>query len=149
MHDLVSLKIINHRVACLHRMKGGVRGWCFEERAQFHETMPAAARIESIKSNDIAFVALQPRATRKPQFADSPVVARAFGFNLKAQQVPRLAARIDLFHYRSDLVRREHRRYEIIFKRNEVPDVIDRFRAGYEIIFLIENAVHRPVDRYA
>src|SRR2546423_12507178 len=43
LHDLVALKIIDHRIARPHWVKGAAHGRIFEKSAQFHKTMTAAA----------------------------------------------------------------------------------------------------------
>ena len=42
-HDLVAAKIIDHRIAGLHGLKDATHGRVFEQSAQFHKTMTAAA----------------------------------------------------------------------------------------------------------
>src|SRR5438445_5546541 len=59
MHDLMAPEVIDHGVARLHRMKDTSGGRSFEQSAQLHEAMAAAARIESVKSDDVAYFALK------------------------------------------------------------------------------------------
>src|SRR5436190_19137041 len=56
-HDLMSLEITNERISGLHRMQDATGLRALEKRAQFHEMVPATARIETVERNAVFLVA--------------------------------------------------------------------------------------------
>src|SRR2546423_690825 len=138
-------EIVDHRIAGLDRMKRATCRRSFEQSAKLHKTVAGAARIESVESDRVTFFALECSPVGQSHRPDSALMTNSSSVDFKPEQVSRLPARINFFHQCFDLLRRELRCDEIIFKRNEIPYVVHGFRAGSEIAFLIENTVHCAV----
>src|SRR5262249_36764664 len=59
LHDFVPPKIVDERVACLHRMQDAIRLRPVKQPSQFHEMMAAAPRIETVDRDYVSLIALQ------------------------------------------------------------------------------------------
>src|SRR5437764_671094 len=111
--------------------------------------MTAAPGIETVESDRITFVPFERATVRQTHSRDPAIITGSFSFNCKSEQVSWLSGAKNFLHHRCDLLRREVGGDEIIFKRNEIPNVIHRFGAGHKIISFVENTVHCAVDRDA
>ena len=63
MNDFVTLEVTNQRITRLYRMQDAVGLRPLEQRAQLHEMMAAAARIETIKRDGVFSAAIQRPST--------------------------------------------------------------------------------------
>src|SRR5438270_9616328 len=95
-------EIVDHCIAGLDRMESAMRRGRFEQGAQFHEAVTAAARIEGIERDRVTLGALESWPIGQSYCRDSPPVTNSFSLNCKPEQVSRLPARINFFHHGFD-----------------------------------------------
>jgi len=147
VHDFVTPEVIDERVARLHGMHQAVRRWRFEKRAQFHEVMAGAARVEAVERNEVLFAALERMTVVQRHRCNSVIHTLAFQFRCEAEQIPPFVTGIDFFHHSFDFIGCELRRHDVVLVRNHIPNVVYRFRAGEEVCLFVEHAVHRHQRR--
>ena len=148
MHDFVTLEVTDERVARLHRMQDAIGLRPLEKRAQFHKMMAAAACIETVKRDDIFLVAIQRLPIGRVIETILRVVAVTFCFHFEAKQIALFMAGKHFFHRSLYFLGRELRGHNIVLVRNDVPDVVNRFRAGDQVGFSSNDSVHHAIDRH-
>src|ERR1700746_3830401 len=107
--------------------------------------MTATARIKAIERDIVFFVSIEWPTISQSHRNDSTVTTAVLRLQFEAKQVALLVAGEYFFHDSSYLLRRKLRCYDVVFVRNQVPDVVQRFGTGNQTGPVIKRAVHHAV----
>ncbi len=139
VHDSVTPEIVDERVSRLHLMQCAVHGRRLKQSAQLHETMSGAARIKSVKSDDVFFGMIERSPIVKSDRYNTALVTASFCSHFEAEQIPPLVAGVHFFHDHFYFIRRKLCRHNVVFVRKDVPNVVYRFQTGDKITLFIER----------
>src|SRR6266516_7630994 len=108
--------------------------------------MAAAARIKAVERDGVFFVSLEWSTISQSHRYDSTVVTAALCLHFKTKQVALFVAGEYFFHDSFDFLRRKLRCHDVVFIRNQIPDVVQRFGSGNQTGAIIESAMHHAIN---
>src|SRR5882724_1449431 len=108
--------------------------------------MTATARIKAVERDVVFFVSIEWLAISQSHRNDSTVITAALRLKFEAKQVALLVAGEYFFHNSSYFLRRKLRCHDVVFVRNQVPDVVQRFGTGEQTGPIIERSMHHAIN---
>src|SRR5207244_5271812 len=107
--------------------------------------MAATVRIKTVERDVVFFVSIEWPTISQSDRNDSTVITAALRLQLEAKQVAFLVAGEYFFHNSFYFLRRKLRCYDVVFIRNQCPDVVQRFGTGNQTGPVIKRAMHHAV----
>src|SRR6266480_6134311 len=106
--------------------------------------MTATARIKTVERDVVFFVSIEWPTISQSHRNDSTVITAALRLHFEAKQSALLVAGEYFFHDSFYFLRRKLRCHDVVFIRNQVPDVVQCFGTGNQSSSIIESAMHYP-----
>src|SRR5213596_1623776 len=108
--------------------------------------MTSTARIKTVERDVVFFVSIDWPTISQSDRNDSTVITAALRLQFEAKQVALLVAGKYFFHDSFYFLRRKLRCHDVVFIRNQVPDVVQRFGTGSQTGPVIKRAMHHAIN---
>src|SRR5204863_9583195 len=108
--------------------------------------MTATARIKTVERDVVFFVSIEWPTISQSHRNDSTVITAALRLHFEAKQVAFLVAGEYFFHNSFYFLRRKLCCHDVVFVRNQVPDVVQRLGTGNQTGPVIKRAMHHAIN---